>query len=183
MIDLVISRLVLVALAAVMAWPPLPAHAGSDRPAGTTCVGEEEGEDAEEARVAEAEDEDEEDEEDSPPEFSPAFYGRTITLDASLDGLERRALPLAIEEVCDVPGALAREAAQLAGADGIALVRATTAVRLNGRRLGGKAAIAALGDADTAVLRVRLAPERRWRADEDDGRVPTFIARRITITD
>ena len=178
MIDLVLSRLVLVALAAVMAWPALPAHAGSDRPAGTTCIGEEDGEDAEEARVAE-----DEDEEDSPPEFSPAFYGRTITLDASLDGLEGRALPLAIEEVCDVPIALAREAAQLAGADGIALVRATTIVRLNGKRLHGKAATAALGDADTAVLRVRLAPPRSWRADEEDGRLPTFSARRIKITD
>lgn len=168
----------LLAFAAGMAGSVHPAHADAARPAAANCVGEEEDDEgADEARAAEDEDE------DSPPKFSPAFYGRTLTLDASLDGLEGRALPLAIEEVCDVPGALAREAAQLAGADGIALVRATTAVRLNGRRLGGKAAIAALGDADTAVLRVRLAPERRWRADEDDGRVPTFIARRITITD
>ena len=69
----------LVAFAAGMAWPALPAHAGSDRPAGANCVGEE-GEDADEARVNE-------EDEDGPPRFSAAFYGRTITLDASLDGL------------------------------------------------------------------------------------------------
>jgi hypothetical protein len=165
----------LVALAAGMAWPALPAHAGSDRPAGANCVGEE-GEDADEARVNGGD-------EDGPPRFSPAFYGRTITLDASLDGLEGGGLPLAIEEVCDVPKALAHEAAQLAGADGIAIVRPTTIVRLSGKRLQGRAATAALGDADTAVLRVRLAQPRNWRADEEGERLPTFTARRIKITD
>ena len=175
MIDHILPRLLLAAMAAVMAWPALPAHAGTDRPAGANCIGEE-GEDAEEARVAE-------DDEDAPPRFSPAFFDRTITLDASLDGLEGHTLPIAIEEVCDVPTALAREAAQLAGADAIALVRTTTAVRLNGRRLLGKAATAALGDADTAVLRVRLTRPRSWRADEDGERLPTFTARRIKITD
>ncbi len=174
----ILSRLfvVLVVFAAVTTWPALPAYAGSDEPAGANCVGEEEGEDAEEARVTGGE-------EDRPPRFSAAFYGRTITLDASLDGFEGRALPLAVEEVCDVPKTLAHEAAQLAGADGIALLRATTIVRLHGKRLQGKAATAALGDADTAVLRVRLAPPRSWRADEEGGRVPTFSARRIKITD
>jgi len=165
----------LVAFAASTAWPALPAHAGSDRPAGADCVGEE-GEDAGEARVNGGD-------EDRPPRFSPAFYARTITLDASLDGLEGRALPLAVEEVCDVPKALAHEAAQLAGADGIALVRSTTIVRLSGERLQGRAATAALGDADTAVLRVRLTQPRDWRADEEGGRLPTFAARRIKITD
>ncbi len=176
-IGVILPRLfvVLVVLAAVMAWPALPAHAGSDQPAGADCVGEE-GEDAEEARVTGGD-------EDGPPRFSAAFYGLTITLDASLDGLEGRTLPLAVEEVCDVPKALAHEAAQLAGADGIALVRATTTVRLDGKRLHGKAATAALGDADTAVLRVRPAPRRSWGEDEDGGKVPTFMARRITITD
>ncbi len=167
---------VLVLAGAGAAWPALPAHAGSDESAGANCVGEEEGEDAEEARASD-------DDEDAPPRFSAGFYGLTITLDTSLDGLEGRALPVAIEEVCDVPKALRRQAAQLAGADGIALVRATTIVRLNGRRLYGKAATAALGDADTAVMRVRLAQPRSWRADEEGGRVPTFTARRIKITD
>ena len=173
------ALIALVAFAAGMTWPALPAHAGEDRPAGANCIGEEEGEDAEEARVAG----DEEDDEDKPLRFSPAFYDQTITLDASLDGLEGRALPLAIEEVCDVPKPLASEAAQLAGADGIALVRSTTIVRLDGKRLQGKAATAALGDADTAVLRVRLTPPRKWRAGEEDGRLPTFTPRRINITD
>ena len=167
---------VLVLAGAGAAWPALPAHAGSDESAGANCVGEEEGEDAEEARVAGGD-------EDKPPRFSAAFYGLTITLDTSLDGLEGRALPIAVEEVCDVPKPLTREAAQLAGADGIALVRATTVVRLNGTRLQGKAATAALGDADTAVMRVRLAPPASWRAAEEGDRVPTFVARRIKITD
>jgi hypothetical protein len=32
-------------------------------------------------------------------------------------------------------------------------------------------------------LRVRLTPRRTWGEDEDGGKVPTFTARRITITD
>jgi hypothetical protein len=45
------------------------------------------------------------------------------------------------------------------------------------------AAVTALDGADTAVLRVRLAPRRTWGENEDGGKVPTFTARRITITD
>ena len=168
---------VLVAFAACAAWHARPAYAGSDQPAGANCIGEEGG-DADEALA-----EEEEGEEGEPPKFSSAFYARTITLDASLDGLERRTLPLAIEEICDVPKPLAKEAGQLAGADGVALVRSTTTVRLDGKRLRGKAATAALGDADTAVLKVRLTWPRHWREDEDGNRLPTFVARRIRITD
>jgi hypothetical protein len=41
----------------------------------------------------------------------------------------------------------------------------------------------ALDRADTAVLRVRLAPGRRWAEDEDGDKVAALAARRITITD
>jgi hypothetical protein len=49
--------------------------------------------------------------------------------------------------------------------------------------LEGDAAVAALDGPDTALLRVRLARQRRWSEDEDGDKVPTFTARRITITD
>jgi hypothetical protein len=56
-------------------------------------------------------------------------------------------------------------------------------VWLDGTTLEGTAALTALDGADTAVLRVRMAPRRSWGEDEDGDMVPTFTARRITITD
>jgi hypothetical protein len=176
--------IVLAGLAALaMALSDLPAAAavtpavadGSDHPAANRCVG------AEEASARAADDGNED--EAAPPRFSSAFYARTFTLDASLDGLDGKDLPISIEEVCDVPKALAKQAGQLAGTDGIALLSARTRVWLDRTPLQGDAAVAALDGADTAALRVRLAPRRRWGEDEDGDKVPTFTARRITITD
>jgi hypothetical protein len=137
--------------------------------AATRCVG------AEEAAAHEAG--------DTPPRFTAAFYARTFTLDASLDGLDANQLPISIEEVCDVSSALRKQAVALAGTDGIALLSTRTSVWLDGTPKQGIAAVTALDGADTAVLRVRLAPRRTWGEDEDGGKVPTFTARRITITD
>ena len=152
---------------------------GSDQPSGKHCVG------AEEARARAAGDSGggENEEEGAPPKFSAAFYGRTITLDASTDGVDGRTLPISIEEVCDVPKRLAKQAVQLAGADGVALLLPRTRVFQGRKRLRGKAAITALEGADTAVLRVRLARRRSWREDEDGNRVATFRTRRIKVTD
>lgn len=144
---------------------------GSDEPEARHCVG------AEEAGVHAADDE------GAPPKFSVAFYRHAFTLDASLDGLDGKQLPISIEEVCDVPKALAKQASQLAGTDGVALLSPSTGVWLGRTQLQGDAAVTALGSADTARLRVRLAPRRRWAEDEDGDKVPTFTTRRITITD
>jgi hypothetical protein len=147
-----------------------PASAsGSDQPAAKRCVS------AEEAKAHAAG--------DAPPKFTSAFYARTFTLNASLDGMDGMQLPISIEEVCDIPKSLAKQAVQLAGTDGIALLSTRTSVWLDGKRLQGTAALTALDGADTAVLRVRLAPQRRWGESEDGSKVPTFTARRITITD
>ena len=54
---------------------------------------------------------------------------------------------------------------------------------MDGQSLQGDAALTALDGADTALLTVRLAPQRQWGEDEDGDKVPTFLARRITITD
>ena len=81
--------------------------AGDDGPSGSHCV------EAEEAAAHAVDDEGED--EDAPPKFTSAFLTQTFTIDASLDGLERRRLPIAIEEICDVPAPLAHQAAQLAG--------------------------------------------------------------------
>jgi hypothetical protein len=158
-----------------------PVHAmptGTDKPAGANCVGEEGGGEAEEAQ-----DEEDDGDEGAAPTFSAAFYRRRITLDASLDGLDANLLPLAIEEVCDVPKRLAKQAGQLAGADAVALLRRATTVVLDGKRLQGSAATTALGGADTAVLKARLLRQAQWREDEEGSRVPTFTVRRIEITD
>jgi hypothetical protein len=119
----------------------------------------------------------------APLRFTAAFYARVFTLDASLDGLNGKQLPVSIQDVCDIPRSLTSQAVQLAGADGVALLSARTSVWLGARQLRGRAATTAVGGADTAVLRVRLAPRRRWVADEDGVKVATFLARRITITD
>jgi hypothetical protein len=157
-----------------------PASAsGSDQPAGKKCVS------AEEAKAHAAGDGpgSGNGEEGAPPKFTSAFYARTFTLDTSLDGMDGNQLPISIEEVCDIPKSLTKQAVQLAGTDGIALLSSATSVWLDGKSLQGTAALTAVDAADTAVLRVRLAPQRRWGEDEDGSKIATFTARRITITD
>ncbi|HMI68876.1 MAG TPA: hypothetical protein VK510_02700 [Solirubrobacteraceae bacterium] len=107
-------------LAAAAAVTPAVAD-GSDHPAAKRCVG------AEEEASARAADDGNEDKA-APPKFSSAFYTRTFTLDASLDGLDGKQLAISIEEVCDVPKALTKQAAALAGTDGIAPLSARTSV-------------------------------------------------------
>jgi hypothetical protein len=121
--------------------------------------------------------------EDGPPSFTPAFYARTLTLNASLDGLDGKQLPVSIEEVCSVPKSLRKQAMQLAGGDGIALISTKTSVWEGSTHLRGGAALTAVDGADTALLRVRLAPQSQWGEDEDGNAVATFIAKRILITD
>jgi hypothetical protein len=117
------------------------------------------------------------------PTLSPWFSTRTFSLDASADGLSDDGLPISIDAICDVPKRLDKQAAQLAGGDGLALITSATSVWQDGRRLTGAAATSALDGADTARLRVRLAPRLRWGSDEDGAPVPTFAARKIIVTD
>jgi hypothetical protein len=147
--------------------------ASSPAPATTPkrCVG------AEEARVRAAGDD------EGPPKFTPAFYRRLLVLDVSLDGADGEKLPISIEEVCNVPRRLKRQAAQLAGSDGVALPLARTTVWQDGRQVAAPDVAAALDGADTAYMRVRLKAPRAWSKDEDGNPVPTFRAGRIEITD
>jgi hypothetical protein len=174
---------VVLAVSVVATVMPVLAHAG-DQPKGKNCVGEEGGE----ARAAGDSgggggEEEEEEDEDAPPKFSAAFYRLVFTLDASLDGVDGKELPISIEEICDIPKPRAKEAAQLAGADGVALLRPRTQVFADGKQVTGKKVAAALDGADTATLRVRLARPRAWREDEDGNPVATFRTGRIEITD
>jgi Ca2+-binding RTX toxin-like protein len=133
-------------------------------------------EDARLARVAQ--------DDDPPLIFSNAFYAITTTVTASADGMTGNELPISIEEVCDVPQALATEAAQLVGGDGVALISpATTVFDAAGQQLTGAAATTALAGADTAVLKARLLAPSGWRQDEDGQPVPTFSVSRADITD
>jgi hypothetical protein len=156
----------------------MPAWAsGTDQPAGEKCVGE-----AEDARARAAGDSGGE-EEGAPPKLSPAFYRSVVTLDVSADGLDGSELPISIEEVCDVPKARAKDAAQLAGSDGVALLLPRTTVWQGGTLLSGTEATTAVEGADTALVRGRLTRPSAWREDEDGGRVATFRAGRIEVTD
>jgi hypothetical protein len=147
-----------------------PSHA-----AGKNCVGEQQ-----EARVRAAGDSGEE----GPPKFTPAFYKRLLLIDVSLDGADGLELPISIEEVCSVPKRLRKQAAQLAGGDGVALLLARTTVWQDNTQLTGEAIAPAIDDADTATLRVRLIrPQSKWRVDEDGNPVPTFRTGRMEITD
>jgi len=161
-------------LTAPTARPVVPVRpSGSNAPAAKNCVL------ADEARVQAAGDSGEE----TPPKFSRAFYKRTFMLDTSVDGIDGRSLPISIEEVCGVPKALAKEAGQLPGTDGVALVYSNTSIWQDGTRLRGDAATNAIAGADTATLKARLGNPKHWRTDEDGNRVPTFVTRRIDITD
>jgi hypothetical protein len=164
------------AVVALLAAAPTASAHGTDEPAGKGCVG------AEEARVHAAGDSGGEDE-GAPPKFSSAFYRRVLTLDVSLDGMDGRELPISIEEVCDVPKSLKKQAAQLAGADGVALMQPWTTVWEGEEQLLGQAGEQAVAGADTAILRVRLARPGSWRQDEDGDKVATFKTRRVEITD
>lgn len=159
-------------LAAVVAVVVALAHPAPAPAAAKSCVS------AEEARVHAAGQD-----EDAPPKFTAAFYARMFTLDVSLDGADGSELPVSIEEVCEVPKRLKKQAAQLAGADGVALLLRRTTVWEGATQLSGDSAATAVEGADTALLRVRLVRPRKWRQDEDGNRVPTFRTGRVEITD
>ena len=121
--------------------------------------------------------------EDAPPTFSDPFYAITITLNASVDGLNGDELPISIEAVCDVPSGLVSQAAQLIGGDGVALITSGTKVfDAAGQQLTGDAAATALAGADTVSLKAQLQRPAQWRQDEDGQPVPTFRASRADIT-
>jgi Ca2+-binding RTX toxin-like protein len=121
---------------------------------------------------------------DVPPTFSDPFFAITITLKVSADGLTGNELPIAIEEVCDVPARLRTEAAQLAGGAGIGIISAATRVfDIGGQELEGDAATMALAGADSMTLRARLKRPAQWGQDEDGQPVPTFGISRAAITD
>jgi hypothetical protein len=144
---------------------------GTDQPAGKHCVA------AEEASIHPAGDS------GGAMEFSAAFFKRMYTIDVSLDGADGNDLPISIETICDVPKKRKKEAAQLAGSDGIARVLQRTQIWEGTTLLTGTEATTALDGADTATMRVRLTQPRTWSEDEDGNPVPTFRAGRIEITD
>ena len=122
--------------------------------------------------------------EDPPPTFSDPFYAITLTINASVDGVNGNELPISIEEVCDVPSGLAGEAAQLVGGEGVALITSATKVfDAAGQPLTGAAAATALAGADSVSLKAQLLRPAEWRQDEDGQPVPTFRASRADITD
>jgi RTX calcium-binding nonapeptide repeat (4 copies) len=122
--------------------------------------------------------------EDAPPTFSDAFYAITITINASVDGVNGDELPISIEEVCDVPAQLGSEAAQLIGGEGVALIGSGTQVfDAGGAQLTGEAAATALAGADSVSLKAQLMRPDQWRQDEDGQPVPTFATSRADITD
>jgi RTX calcium-binding nonapeptide repeat (4 copies) len=122
--------------------------------------------------------------EEAPPTFSDPFYAVTITVNASVDGVNGDELPISIEEVCDVPQRLSSEAAQLIGGEGVALISSGTRVfDAAGQQLTGDAATTALAGADSLSLKVQLRRPAQWRQDEDGQPVPTFATSRADITD
>jgi hypothetical protein len=164
--SLVAALALATALATVAGLHPPAARAASH------CVG------AEEAMARAAGDS-----ESEKPKFTNAFYRRLFVLDVSLDGVERGELPISIEQVCNVPKPLRKQAAQLAGNDGVALLLGRTTVWQGDTQLTGDEARTALDGADTALLRVRLTRPQGWSKDEDGDPVPTFRTGRIQITD
>lgn len=119
----------------------------------------------------------------APRNLRPAFYKRAVTLVVSVDGLHGQDLPISIEAVCGVPEKLAKGAARVAGADGVALRLPRTTVWKNRALKIGTAATALINGADTALVRGRLTRPSAWRQDEDGSRITTFRASRIVVVD
>jgi hypothetical protein len=115
--------------------------------------------------------------------LTPAFYRRSVTLVASVDGLDGQELPISIEAVCDLPETLASGAARLAGSDGVVLRLGRTSVWEEHALKVGPAATALLDSADTVLVRGRLARPGAWREDKGGRRIATFRAGRIVVTD
>jgi Ca2+-binding RTX toxin-like protein len=122
--------------------------------------------------------------EDAPPTFSEPFYAVTLTINASVDGVNGDELPISIEEVCDVPSGLAGEAAQLVGGEGVALLSPATKVYdATGQPVPGAAIATAFAGADSVSVKAQLLRPAQWRTDEDGQPVPTFRTSRADITD
>ena len=115
--------------------------------------------------------------------MTPAFYKRAVTLVVSVDGLHGQELPISIEAVCDVPERLAKGAARLAGAEGVALRLPRTTVWEHRALKIGPAATALIHGADTALVRGRLTRPGAWRQGKDGSRIATFRASRIVVMD
>ena len=95
--------------------------------------------------------------EHAPPNFSDPFSAVTLTINASVDGVNRDELPISIEEECDVPSGLAGEAAQLIGGEGVAPLTCETKVfDATGQALTGDAAATALAGAGSVSLKAQL---------------------------
>jgi hypothetical protein len=120
---------------------------------------------------------------EGPPKFSPSFLSHAMSIDASTDGLDQNTLPISIESVCGLPRSLDKQAAQLAGGDGVVRISSRTSVWKDGERLPAASKLVELDGADTVTLRGRLLAQRAWVADEDGDPVPTFSASRVVITD
>ena len=122
-------------------------------------------------------------EDGGPSRLGPAFFSRMLALEVSLDGAHGAEVPISIEEVCNVPRRLRREAAELAGGEGVALLHAGTTVWRGDAQVRPGAVARALDGAETASLWVRLRQQRAWHKYEDGDAIPTFTTERITITD
>src|SRR3954451_8837236 len=157
-------------LAAVVA-TAVGAYAAGPSSAATNCVDGS----ADEASVAGSD--------EGPPKFTQAFLRRTMTIDASTDGLDANTLPISIEAVCGLPKSFDKQAGQLAGGDGVALITSRTSVWKDGQRLAADQKLVELDGADTVRLRGRMLPQASWKSDEDGNPVPTLSATRATVTD
>jgi hypothetical protein len=116
------------------------------------------------------------------PSFTEAFYRATLSIDVSTDGFTKRDLTISIEDVCDFPMAVASQAVQLAGSDGVAVISRLTRVYKGKKLLKGRRRTNEVNGADTMTLVVKLARPSHWRAGED-GPVPTFSTKRAEVTD
>jgi hypothetical protein len=118
-----------------------------------------------------------------PPKFTATFFVRAMSIDASTDGVDQDTLPISIETICGLPTSLDKQAAQLVGGDGVALITTRTSVWKGSQKLPASQKLLELGGADTVTLRGRLLVQRSWKQDQDGNSLPTFTASRVTITD
>ena len=163
------ARAALVCLVVALAGAVPVQASWTDQPSGKNCVWEEEG-GPRNLRPASR-------------NLRPAFYKRAMTLVASVDGLDGQELAISIEAVCDVPETLAKGAARLAGADGVALRLPRTTVWEDRALKIGPAATHLIDGADTVLVRGRLTRPGAWRQDKGGSRIATFRASRIVVTD
>jgi hypothetical protein len=117
------------------------------------------------------------------PNLSTGFVNRIWKVEGLGNGYEAGVLDFTASRFVHIPKRYRHQDDAIVGEDSRVLVSEKTRVYdEQHHRLTGADRDAALDDADTVTVVGKVRPDAQWQTDEDGIAVPTFRAKRITIT-